>query len=72
MASSAFHTQFSNIPLFHHSMWFTGENGHKENYNSNKLQKFQYFILAVFLFQVNAVFKREHRWDVNAAANLTA
>jgi hypothetical protein len=53
-------------------MWLTGENGHKENYNSNRLQKFQYFILAVFLFQVNAVFKREHRWDVNAAANLTA
>jgi len=37
MASSAFHTQYSNIPLFHHSMWLTEENGHQKNYNSNKL-----------------------------------
>jgi len=37
MVSSAFHTQHSNIPLFHHSMWLTEENGHKNNYNSNKL-----------------------------------
>jgi len=28
MASSAFHTQYSNIPVFHHSMWLTEENGH--------------------------------------------
>jgi len=34
MASSAFHSHYSNIPLFHHSMWFTEENGHQKNYNS--------------------------------------
>jgi hypothetical protein len=30
MAPSAFHTQNSSIPLFHHSMWLAEENGHKK------------------------------------------
>jgi hypothetical protein len=33
MASSAFHTQYSTIPLFHHSMWHTEENSHQKNNN---------------------------------------
>jgi len=37
MASSAFHTQYSNIPLFLHSMWLSKVNGNQKNYNSNKL-----------------------------------
>jgi len=40
MASSAFHTQYSNIPLFNYSMWLTEENGYKNNYNFNRSSDF--------------------------------
>jgi hypothetical protein len=37
MVFSAFHTQYSSIPLFHNSRWLSEENGHQKNYNSNNL-----------------------------------
>jgi len=34
---SAFHTQYSNIPRFHYSMWFLNADGHKKRHISNEL-----------------------------------
>ena len=28
---------YANIPLFHHSMWLTEENGHRKNGNTHML-----------------------------------
>ncbi len=33
MASSAFHAHYSNIPLFHHSIWPSEENRRQKNHN---------------------------------------
>ena len=41
------YTQYSNIPLFHHSIWLTNEKWQKKQYNSNKLQEFRFIKLSV-------------------------